>query len=145
MRAVPTIRKKPATLEQRVLRRIERDQDGVFLTSEFKGLGNADSVLRTLRGLVGKGKLLKLGTGVYTTARPSRIDGSPVSVIGEEIAVRRALTKLGVDWMESRAVVDYNAGRSTQIPVNPVFRVRGRRMPRRLTEYGREVKYELVP
>jgi hypothetical protein len=54
-------------------------------------------------------------------------------------AARQALTKLGVSWEPSEAERASNEGRSTQIPVNPVVRVKGR-FSRRL----RDGKQELV-
>jgi len=54
-------------------------------------------------------------------------------------AARQALTKLGVPWEPSEAERDYNEGRSAQIPLNPVVRVKGR-FSRRL----RDGKQELV-
>jgi hypothetical protein len=39
---------------------------------------------------------------------------------------RQALDKLGVEWEPTASERAYNAGRSTQIPVNPVVRVKGR-------------------
>ena len=41
-------------------------------------------------------------------------------------AARQALTKLGVPWEPTEAERAYNEGRSTQVPVNPVVRVKGR-------------------
>jgi hypothetical protein len=54
-------------------------------------------------------------------------------------AARQALTKLDVTWEPSEAERDYNEGRSIQIPLNPVVRVKGR-FSRRL----RDGKQELV-
>ena len=61
---------------------------------------------------------------------------SPNGFLG---AARQALTKLGVSWEPTEAERAYNEGRSTQVPVNPVVRVRGR-FSRRL----RDGKLELV-
>ena len=53
-------------------------------------------------------------------------------------AVRQALTKLGVAWEPTEAEIAYNEGRSTQVPVNPVVRVKGR-FSRRLFDGNREL------
>jgi hypothetical protein len=55
------------------------------------------------------------------------------------LALHGRPTKLGVAWEPSEAERDYNVGRSTQIPLNPVVRVKAR-FSRRL----REGKQELV-
>ena len=48
---------------------------------------------------------------------------SPNGFIG---ATRQALNKLGAVWEPGEAEKAYNAGTSTQIPVNPVVKIRGR-------------------
>ncbi len=60
---------------------------------------------------------------------------SPDGFIG---AARRALKKLGVQWEPTEAERAYNEGRSTQIPVNPVVRIKGR-FSRKLQYRGREL------
>ncbi len=130
------------TLRERIATRIARKkQDDVFLPREFADLGGEDQVLRVLRGLVRDGRLVRLGYGVYGRAITSRLSGEPVlySPNGFIGAARQALTKLGVPWEPTEDERAYNEGRSTQIPVNPVVRVKGR-FSRRL-RYG---KTELV-
>lgn len=125
------------TLRQRIEERIARRRgDSVFLTREFTNLGGEDQVLRALRGLVHDGHLLRLGYGVYGRAVPSSLSGRPMlygpnGFIG---AARQALDKLGVEWEPTETERAYNEGRSTQVPVNPVVRVKGR-FNRRLS-YG---------
>ncbi len=41
-------------------------------------------------------------------------------------AAREAMDKLGVKWEPTDAERAYNEGRSAQVPVNPVVRVKGR-------------------
>lgn len=105
-----------------------RKGDVVFLTREFTDLGGEDQVLRALRGLVRDGQLVRLGYGVYGRAILSRLSGQPIlyGPNGFAGAAREALTKLGVQWEPGTAEQAYNEGRSTQIPVNPVVRVKGR-------------------
>ena len=63
---------------------------------------------------------------------------SPNGFIG---AARQALTKLGVRWEPTEAERAYNEGRSTQIPVNPVVRIKGR-FSRRLRDGTTELVVE---
>ena len=116
------------TLRERIETRIARKQDDAFLTREFADLGGEDQVLRALRSLVRDGQLVRLGYGVYGRAVRSRLSGKPMlySPNGFVGAVRQALTKLGVEWEPTAAERAYNEGRSTQIPVNPAVRVKGR-------------------
>lgn len=134
--------RRSKTLRERIETRIARKRgEDVFLPREFRDLGGEDQVLRVLRILVREKRLVRLGYGVYGRAIVSRLSGDPIlySRNGFLGAVRQALTKLGVIWEPSEAERDYNAGRSTQVPLNPVVRVKGR-FSRRL----RDGKQELV-
>ena len=129
MRRHKTLREK---IEARMARR--RGED-VFLTREFTDLGGEDQVLRALRGLMRQGHLVRLGYGVYGRAFKSRLSGKPVlqSSNGFISAARQALDKLGVEWEPTEAERAYYEGRSTQLPVNPVVRVKGR--------FSRQLRY----
>jgi Family of unknown function (DUF6088) len=124
-------------IEQRIAR---KTGDDVFLPREFYKLGGEDQVLRALRGLVRDGRLVRLGYGVYARAIVSRLSGEPLLSArnGLSGAARQALDKLGVPWEPTESERAYNEGRSTQIPVNPVLRVKGR-FSRRLKDKDREL------
>jgi hypothetical protein len=129
------------TLREKIEQRIARKTgDDVFLPREFYKLGGEDQVLRALRGLVRDGRLVRLGYGVYARAIVSRLSGEPLlhARNGLSGAARRALDKLGVPWEPTESERAYNEGRSTQIPVNPVLRVKGR-FSRRLKDKDREL------
>ena len=132
------------TLRERIEARIARKRgEDVFLPREFRDLGGEDQVLRVLRGLVREKRLVRLGYGVYGRAVVSRLSGEPIlySPNGFLGAARQALTKLGVAWEPTDAERAYNEGRSTQVPVNPVVRVKGR-FSRRLYDGNRELVLE---
>jgi hypothetical protein len=132
------------TLREKIEGRISRKRgDVVFLTREFRDLGDAGQVLRALRALVRDRHLVRLGYGVYGRAVISRISGEPIlySPNGVLGAARQALTKLGVDWESTDAQRAYNERRSTQVPGNPVIRVKSR-FSRRLTDGHRELVLE---
>lgn len=117
------------TLPEKIEQRIDRKKgEDVFLTREFTKLGGEDQVLRALRTLVKRGRLVRLGYGVYGRAIVSRLSGKPMlySPGGFAGVARQALDKLGVEWEPTEAERAYNEGRSTQVPVNPVVRVKGR-------------------
>ena len=123
--------------------RIERSPDTVFLPREFARLGGEDQVLRALRELTRQGRLVRLGYGVYGRATTSRLSGQPILLSANGLlgAAREALTKLGVPWQPTAAQRAYNEGRSTQVPVNPVLRVKGR-FSRRLRDGKLELQFE---
>ncbi len=130
-------------MRERVEGRIARKRDDVFLPREFADLGGEDQVLRVLRGLTRDGRLVRLGYGVYGRAIRSSLSGKPMlySPNGFIGAARQALTKLGVRWEPTEAERAYNEGRSTQIPVNPVVRIKGR-FSRRLRDGTTELVVE---
>jgi len=131
------------TLRERVETRIARKRDNVFLTREFIDLGGSDQVLRVLRGLVRDKRLVRLGYGVYGRAIISRLSGEPVlySPAGFIGAARQALDKLGVKWEPTEWERAYNKRKSTQVPVNPSVRVKGR-FSRRLRDGNTELIIE---
>lgn len=136
--------RRDKTLRERIETRIARKRDDdVFLPREFRDLGGEDQVLRVLRALVREKRLVRLGYGVYGRAVVSRLSGEPIlySANGFLGAARQALNKLGVPWEPTDAERAYNEGRSTQVPVNPVVRVKGR-FSRRLSDGNRELVLE---
>lgn len=137
MRKRKTLR---ARIEQRIARHV---RDDVFLPREFADLSDEDQVLRALRGLVREGRLVRLGYGIYARTIISRLSGKPIlhSPNGFTGAVRQALTKLGVEWEMTEWERAYDEGRSTQVPVNAVVRVKGR-FSRRLRNGNKELVLE---
>lgn len=135
--------RRRGTLQERVEARIAEKRDDVVLTREFRDLGGEDQVLRALRTLVRDGKLVRLGYGVYGRAEVSRLSGRPMLAArgGFIDAARQALDKLGVSWEPTEFQRAYNEGRSTQIPVNPALRIKGR-FARRLKYQDAELRLE---
>jgi hypothetical protein len=116
------------SLQTKITDRVARSRRDVFLTGDFADLSGEDQVIRALRGLVSKGKLVRLGKGVYAKARPSQLSGRTVLANpgGFQAVAQQALTRLGVEWTPTEAQRAFAENRSTQLPVNPVVRVRGR-------------------
>jgi hypothetical protein len=131
---------KPETLETRVLKRITRKRGDVFLRDDFRDLGGYDQVGRVLRSLVGKGRLLKLGYGVYSRAKQSPFSDKPVPPKGLT-TLNEALKRLGVETAPTRLEQDYNEGRTTQVPTGRVVAVRSR-IKRKLGYNGISLRFE---
>ena len=136
------MRRQP-TLRERIEARIAGRPEDVFLPREFRDLGGEDQVLRALRDLVRDGHLLRLGYGVYGRAETSRLSGRPVLAAEDGLigAARQTLDKLGIPWEQTEFQRAYNEGRSTQMPVNPAIRVKGR-FVRRLSYLDSELRLE---
>jgi hypothetical protein len=137
MRRPKALRQK---IEERIARRVGED---VFLSREFADLSGETQVARALHALVRAGKLVRLGYGVYGRAIISRLSGKPIlfSSNGLASAARQALDKLGVAWEPTEWERAYNEDRSSQIPVRPVLRVKGR-FSRRLSDGDTELVLE---
>ena len=128
------------SLQDQIEARVAERNDAVYLTREFTDLGAKRQVLRALANSVAAGRLVRLGYGVYGPAIQSRLTGKPMLANpgGFMVAARQALTKLGVAWEPTEWERAYNEGRSTQVPVNPQVKVRGR-FSRKLSDGGKEL------
>ena len=84
---------KPETLEERLLKRIDRKRCDVFLRADFEDLGGYDQVGRGLGKIVREGRLVRVGQGLYARARPSMTSGgsrSLRSVVAAVVGTSRA-------------------------------------------------------
>ena len=131
---------KTATLEKRIINRIECKRGDVFLRSDFKDLGGYDQVGRVLRELVRTGMLLKVSYGLYTRAVKSLLSGNPVPPRGLE-TLTEALRRVGVEIVQTRLEREYNAGLTTQVPTGRVVGVR-RRVRRKFGYDGINLSFE---
>ena len=135
--------KRRMTLRQRIEARIAKRRDDAFLTREFLDLGGERQVLRALRELTDQGKLIHLGYGVYGRSEISPLTEQPMLAgDGFAIVARQVLDKLKVRWEPTTAERDYNAGRTTQVPMTPRVRLRGSRFSRKLRYKKMELALE---
>ncbi len=133
----------PNSLLERLEKRIARKRGDVFLRADFDDLGGYDQVGRALRQLVDNGQLLKVGYGIYTRAKPSLLDGTPVPTKGLRELAAEALGRLGVETAPTRWDEANASGKSTQVPTGRVIGVRGR-VRRKISYNGFPLKYERV-
>ena len=134
-------RRKAESLEERLEKRLARKRGDVFLRADFSDLGGYDQVGRTLLGLVRKGRLIKVGYGMYARARPSIIDGKPTLTKGLRELAAEALGRLGIETVPTRMEQAYNEGKTTQVPTGRVIGVRGR-VRRKINYNGFPLGYE---
>ena len=132
---------RPGNLEARLMKRIERKRGDVFLRADFKDLGGYDQIGRGLRELVRKGRLLRIGQGLYTRAAPSPFDGRPAPVKGLRAVAAEALERLGVKTSPTKLERAYSAGETTQVPAGRVVAVR-KRVRRKIGYNGTFVSFE---
>ena len=67
--------KKRKTIEYRIYARISRKKCSVLLREDFEDLGDYDQVGRALRILIIKGKIIKIGYGLYAKTSISPFSG----------------------------------------------------------------------
>ncbi|QIM52830.1 DUF6088 family protein [Hydrogenophaga crocea] len=131
------------TLGARAKRHLSQTRSPVVLRSELRKLGYSSSSLSAaLRTLIDQGVLVRIGTGIYAKAKPSVLSGRPIPVEPLEVLAPIALRKLGVKVQPARRYRDYNAGRTTQVPVGVVVNVGRQRVTRKIGFNGKFVEYE---
>lgn len=123
----------------KVLERIKELPEGVILRSDLAEIADPRQISRSLKRLEQSGQLVKLGYGVYAKLESSQIAQTTYLKDGILPTMRLALTKLNIRWEPSFEEQDYQAGRSTQIPVNPSTKIKDR-FRRRLRYRDMELK-----
>jgi hypothetical protein len=114
-------------LEQRTQEFIEQKRRLVFLRSDFEVLAAGyDQIGRAIRKLVKKGKLVRVGYGLYTKTKKSQASGKFIPKANLQKLGYACLKRLNVITAPSRAEVAYNQGKSTQVPTGRVIAVKGR-------------------
>jgi hypothetical protein len=131
---------KPESLKDRLLKRIERWRGDVFLRADFEDLGSYDQVGRALRKIVGEGRLVRVGQGLYARARPSIGGGQPMPVRGLA-TLKEALGRVGIETIPTRLERAYNTGKTTQVPTGRVVGVT-RRVRRKVGYGGMKLSFE---
>lgn len=131
------------TLENRIFARIIRKKDSVFLRKDFLDLGGYDQVGRALKNLADDGKLVRIGYGLYSKAKVSLLTGDTIPTAPLPTLAKEALVRLGIKFLPSKAELDYNEGRSTQIPTGRLIAVKSR-INRKISYKDATIKYEYV-
>jgi Family of unknown function (DUF6088) len=135
--------KKNKNLESKILARIVRKKESVFLRNDFLDLGGYDQVGRALKYLADDNKLIRIGYGLFAKAKVSSLTGETIPVANLPSLAKEALGRLGVTVMPSKAETDYNEGRSTQIPTGRLIGVKNR-INRKISFKGASIKYEYI-
>jgi len=131
-------------LEGKMANRIARRHSPVLLREDFDDLGGYDQVGRALLALTKKGKLIKIGYGLYAKAKVSSLTGNIVPVEPLPALAKKALDRLGVSSLPSQAEIDYQEGRSTQVPTGRLIGV-NKRISRKIGYNNIAINYERRP
>lgn len=107
----------------KVLKRIDALSGDIILRSDVAKIAPPRQISRALNRLVQSGCLAKLGYGVYAKLARSEVAQTTYLKEGVLPTLRAALNRLNVRWVPSPEELDYQAGKSTQIPVNPTTKL----------------------
>lgn len=130
------------SLFARITSAVSTAESDIFLTRDFKSMGSSAQITRVLRRLLEDGLLVRIGLGIYVRAKISVLTKRPIPVRPISVIAPEIFERLGVEIWPSRAVREYNAGRTTQIPVHLVINTGNRRI-RRIIRFGKQqVRYE---
>ena len=135
--------KKRKTLERRIAERIARKKGDVFLRRDFEDLGAYDQVGRALRRLAAKGRLVRIGYGLYARAAVSPLSGKIVPARPLPALAREALARLNVETAPSDFERAYSGDRTTQVPTGRMIAVRGR-ISRKVGHDGKFAVFERI-
>ncbi len=98
----------------------------MFLRADFEDLGGYDQVGRALRDVVRKGRLVRVGRGLYARAVSAPSDGRLIPSKGFRALATEALSRLGIETASTRLEQADNAGRTTQVPSGRIVAVNKR-------------------
>lgn len=135
--------KTAETLLGKIKLRVKKRKDRTFVLNDFRDFierYDYDQVLRALRVLVKEKIFIKIGRGIY--AKTKVFSNGTVTLCSDlsELA-EEALKKLGVKTSKSKYWVDYNTGRTTQVPTGRVIAV-NKRVRRKISYNGYEIEFE---
>jgi hypothetical protein len=122
------------SMEYKISNRLRTIKSSVVLRKDLKDLGSYRQISRALTKLIVKKKLVKIGAGIYAKAYISKYTDMPLVKNGTDSTLREALKRLGIAFEPGNAEKDYNEGKSTQVPVKNVIKLKNR--CRRRIGYG---------
>jgi hypothetical protein len=128
--------------QTKIARSIGRSRRDVFLRADFDKFGTPSRVTRAIEELLLRGKIVRLGYGVYAKAVPSAITGKAIPRKVLESLVIEAFDALGIPVEMGAARTEYATGKTDQVPMAVTISTGARRVNRKLALGNREVKYE---
>ena len=133
--------RKKQTLHGKISERIAHRKANVFIREDFDDLGGYDQIGRILAKLVTEGRIMRIGYGLYAKAKVSSLSGKLLPVVALPNLGKEALRRLKVRTVPTKAEIEYNEGRSTQVPTGRSIAVRGR-FSRKIGYNGIYLTYE---
>jgi hypothetical protein len=132
---------KPVPLATRMERRIDDLDGNVVLRQDFKGMADDDQIGRGMRTLVRKGKIVRIGQGLYAKATVGPLSGKILPRKDITDLAREAMSRLGYEVVPTRWERDYAQRKTEQVPLGRVVGVT-KRVRRTISWEGRSVEFE---
>lgn len=127
----------------RISRFIGRSRtESVFLRSEFESFGSPSRVTRAIQDLISEGKIVRIGSGVYCVTNKVIGTDSPILDLPLEDATEKAMVKLGIQFQPSKAIRDFNEGKTNQVPMRIAYEAKNRRVARKFSLRQKEIFVE---
>lgn len=114
------------SIEYKALNRLNAIRGSAVLRKDFDGLGSYRQISRAINKLIEEKKLVKVGRGIYAKAYLSKYSNTPLIKNGVDTTLRSALKRLGVAFEPGSAEKEYNEGKTTQVPVRNIVRLKSR-------------------
>jgi hypothetical protein len=130
-------RGKP-TIKRQILEQISKSRAKVFVPGDFKDIASYPQIMRALKLLIADEKIIKIGYGVYSKAAINQFTKRPRPLFDPVTTARAMFKKLKIKWNYSPAVIAYNRGETTQIPVKNFFILDKKRRFTRTAGYIKE-------
>jgi hypothetical protein len=112
--------------EYKALNRLKTIRSNAVLRTDFDGLGSYRQISRILKKFIAERKLVKIGSGVYAKAFVSKYSDLPLIKNSTDSTLREALERLGIAYEPGSAEKEYNEGKTTQVPVRNIVRLKNR-------------------
>jgi hypothetical protein len=135
--------KTPNTVKDIITRRIDSSVRDVFMRKDFEDVASYTQVGRSLKELVEKGKIVKIGHGIYAKAAFSPLSKRIVPRRGLRELATEALKNLEIEVVASSYDQAYTQGRTTQVPTGRVVGVK-ERVSRKIGYDGKYVAFEYI-
>ena len=132
-----------STLTNTIVSYIDNSDRDIFVRKDFEGIARYDQIGQALNQLINKGKIVRIGKGVYAKAI--------ISPLSKRIVPCKPLSYLATEFLKTKNVDvfpssydrAYNEGRSTQVPTGRVIGVK-ERISRKIGYDGKYITFECV-
>lgn len=129
------------SIEFKVLNRFKKIRGNIILRTDFDGLGSYRQISRVIKKLIFERKIVRIGSGIYAKAYISKYTDIPLIKNGIDSALRDALNRLNIKYERGSAEQEYNDGKTTQIPMHNIVRLK-ERCRRRIGYRKSQLKFE---